>query len=78
MSKHILIRSSEATQDLKDLADHEDALIYLRIPTANEAAATTELATIDVSEWIKSGAVVLTSGNIISGILLPEEAGAGR
>lgn len=75
MSKHVLIRSGAATQDLKDLADHEDALIYLFIPTANEAAAATELATINSDEWIKSNSATLKSGNIINSLLLPKDAG---
>lgn len=74
MSKYILIKESESTRRLENLADSNELMLVLKIPTNNVAQAMLELANIEEENWISSEISTLEEGNITDSILLPKEA----
>jgi len=74
MSKYILIKESEATRKLENLADSNELMLVLKIPANNVAQAMLELANIEEENWISSELATLEEGNITDSILLPKEA----
>lgn len=71
---YILINKNQATRALLNLADSDEDLVCLRIPTSNEAAADVELATIDNDYWCASSTYDETIGSTTDSILLPKKA----
>lgn len=74
MSKYILIKESEATRALEDLADSNEVMLVLRVPNSDVSAAMTELETIDDKYWISSDSKTFKQGDISDSILLPKKA----
>jgi len=75
--KRIIIRASAATRALAGLADVNETVLSLNIPSANVAAANGILATIDSKEWMSGDTVVETNGNTTADIRLPKKAITG-
>jgi len=71
---YILIKESEATRKLENLADSNELMLVLKIPANNVAQAMLELANIEEENWISSELATLEEGNITDSILLPKEA----
>ena len=72
--KYIIIKESEATRKLENLADSNELMLILKIPANNVAQAMLELANIEEENWISSELATLEEGNITDSILLPKEA----
>ena len=72
--KYIIIKESESTRRLENLADSNELMLVLKIPTNNVAQAMLELANIEEENWISSELSTLEEGNITDSILLPKEA----
>ena len=72
--KYIVIKKSELTRDLANLADSNEDVVVLRIPEENVVDAEDELTSIDDDYWISSDDVELEEGELTEGILLPKEA----
>ena len=72
--KYIIIKESEATRKLENLADSNELMLVLKIPANNVAQAMLELANIEEENWISSELATLEEGNITDSILLPKEA----
>lgn len=70
----ILIKKSASTATLRGYANHNVDCEYLIVPSANAAAAITELGNIGADFSIYSASVTEASGNV-AGILVPKEAG---
>lgn len=73
MDLKIIIKKSEASRALIELAEVNNDALYLRIPSANVSAAQTELNSIDKTNWTASGNAIETNGQTNDGILLPKE-----
>jgi len=72
--KYIVIKKSELTRNLANLADSNEDVVVLRIPEENVVDAEDELTSIDDDYWISSDDVELEEGELTEGILLPKEA----
>jgi len=73
--KYILIKASEATRDLTDLADSVVDMKMIRIPSAEVVNSDIELATINQDNWISSDNHSIEEGDITSlEIRVPKEA----
>jgi len=74
MGINIIIKKSEATRTLTELADVNEEVLSLHIPTANMSAAQTELGTINTDNWTASTQVTESNGNTSDSLVLPKEA----
>jgi hypothetical protein len=74
MDKYILIKESESTRTLENLADSNEVMLVLRVPPANVSQAITELSNIDNESWISSNNKTIKAGDISDSIILPKEA----
>lgn len=72
--KYILIKRSEATTALRNLANSEKGMLCLRIDESNVSASMAELANIDNDYWTSSDTYTVVEGNTTEGILLPKKA----
>jgi len=66
MDKYIVIKESESTRTLENLADS--------VPPANVSQAITELSNIDSKNWISSDNKTIKAGDTSDSIILPKEA----
>jgi len=71
---YILIKESESTRRLENLADSNEVMLVLRVPDQDVSDAMAELATIDDDYWISSDSKTFKEGDISDSILLPKEA----
>ena len=74
MDKYILIKESESTRRLENLADSNEVMLVLRVPPANVSEAMTELSLIDKENWISSNNKTIKAGDTSDSILLPKKA----
>ena len=74
MDKYILIKESESTRRLENLADSNEVMLVLRVPAANVSEAMTELSSIDKENWISSDNKTIKAGDTSDSILLPKKA----
>ena len=74
MDKYILIKESESTRTLENLADSNEVMLVLRVPPANVSQAITELSNIDSKNWISSDNKTIKAGDTSGSIILPKEA----
>lgn len=74
MDKYILIKESESTRTLENLADSNEVMLVLRVPFANVSQAMIELSNIDSESWISSNNKTIKAGNTSDSILLPKKA----
>ena len=72
--KYILIKESESTRTLENLADSNELMLVLRVPAANVSEAMTELSNIDSKNWISSDNKTIKAGDTSDSILLPKKA----
>ncbi len=74
MDKYILIKESESTRRLENLADSNEVMLVLRVPFANVSQAMIELSNIDSESWISSNNKTIKAGDTSDSILLPKKA----
>jgi hypothetical protein len=74
MDKYIVIKESESTRRLENLADSNEVMLVLRVPAANVSEAMTELSNIDSKNWISSDNKTIKEGDTSDSIILPKEA----
>jgi hypothetical protein len=74
MDKYIVIKESESTRTLENLADSNEVMLVLRVPAANVSEAMTELSNIDSKNWISSDNKTIKAADISDSILLPKKA----
>ena len=74
MNKYILIKESESTRRLENLADSNEVMLVLRVPAANVSEAMIELSSIDKDNWISSDNKTIKAGDTSDSILLPKKA----
>jgi hypothetical protein len=71
---YILIKSSEVSSTLRGLADSQETMEVLRIPSANVSAAVSEISNVSTEDYIVSANHTIKAGNISDSIVLPKEA----
>ena len=76
MDKYILIKESESTRRLENLADSNEVMLVLRVPPANVSEAMTELSNIDSESWISSDTLIQPKGETTE-IRVPKKAITG-
>ena len=74
---HILIKKSAVTGTLSGLADKEEELVYIRIPTANRTTASIHMRSINDDNWMSSDTVVDLEGFQTVDIRVPKKAITG-
>jgi hypothetical protein len=74
MDKYILIKESESTRTLENLADSNEVMLVLRVSPANVSQAMIELSNIDSESWISSNNKTIKAGDTSDSILLPKKA----
>ncbi len=74
MDKYIVIKESESTRRLENLADSNELMLVLRVPSVNGSEAMTELSNIDSKNWISSDNKTIKAGDTSDSILLPKKA----
>jgi hypothetical protein len=74
MDKYIVIKESESTRRLENLADSNELMLVLRVPSVNVSEAMTELSNIDSKNWISSDNKTIKAGDTSDSILLPKKA----
>lgn len=74
MDKYILIKESESTRTLENLADSNEVMLVLRVPPSNVSQAMIELSNIDSESWISSNNKTIKAGDTSDSILLPKKA----
>ena len=74
MDKYIVIKESESTRRLENLADSNELMLVLRVPSVNVSEAMAELSNIDSKNWISSDNKTIKAGDTSDSILLPKKA----
>ena len=74
MDKYILIKESESTRRLENLADSNEVMLVLRVPPSNVSEAMIELSNIDSESWISSDNKTIKAADTSDSILLPKKA----
>ena len=72
--KYIVIKESESTRTLENLANSNEVMLVLRVPAIKVAQAMTELNNINKDNWISSDIQTERAGDINNSIVLPKEA----
>lgn len=76
VNKYIVIKESESTRTLENLADSNEVMLVLRVPPANVSQAITELSNIDSKNWISSDTLIQPKGETTE-IRVPKKAITG-
>jgi hypothetical protein len=76
MDKYIVIKESESTRTLENLANSNEVMLVLRVPAIKVAQAMTELNNINKDNWISSDTLIQPKGETTE-IRVPKKAITG-
>jgi len=74
--KYIVIKESESTRTLENLANSNEVMLVLRVPAIKVAQAMTELNNINKDNWISSDTLIQPKGETTE-IRVPKKAITG-